>query len=333
MLQSVIEPLFSTPQFPTQFSAMGYLLGRFEALANEEVKYVIRGQLHLNDGLSFKASMRLPYWHKLSQQPTFCADDEHLWRIYFRTNEAGKLTQVQLIKCIPIDQTTKQSDVDRVETAIDLFRIRGRIADSDSQKIVLRLERNDRPPDHRENSSQWQPFFLTVWGSEPEAHKGQFWDLLVTRDGKCLKLTGATLISEAETPSIQETTKNHSVDSLHNREQRLSSSTQTIMIPGKQPEMTVKFTTRPELPEQGKTVILEVTGDNGITLRATLNRKTLAKQVQKMDSFADWVAALSGKVARLSADGTIELDAASVTVFEKKSKTTEPVSDGHRATH
>jgi hypothetical protein len=325
MLQSVIESLFAAPQFPTQFSAMGYLLARFEAFPDEEVQYVIRGQLHLNDELSFKASMRLPYWHKLSQQATFCASEEYLWRIYFRTNEAGKLTQVQLIKCIPIDKTTKQSDVDRVETAIDLFRIRGHIAYSDSQKIVLRLERNGNPPNQAQKSSRWQPFFLTVWGNLEQAQKGEFWDLLATRDDQSLKLKEATRVELP--PSNPENHQASDISSNSSQAQSLSSSTQTIMIQGKQPEMTVKFTTRPELPEQGKTVILEVTGDNGITLRATLNRKTLAKQVQKMDSFADWVAALSGKVARLSADGTIELDAASVTVFEKKVKTTEPVSD------
>ncbi|MGH2416237.1 MAG: hypothetical protein ACRDEA_21610, partial [Microcystaceae cyanobacterium] len=61
----------------------------------------------------------------------------------------------------------------------------------------------------------------------------------------------------------------------------------------------------------------------GITVRASLNRKTLKKQVEKMDSFADWVAALSGKVARISSDGVIELEAAGVTVFEKKGRAVE----------
>jgi hypothetical protein len=329
MLQSVIEPLFETPQFPTQFSAMGYLLGRFEGLADEEVQYVIRGQLHLNDGLSFQASMRLPYWHKLSQQATFSTDEEYLWRVYFRTTKEGKLTQIQLLKCLSLDSATEKFAPAAIETSADIFRLRGYIAYCDSQKIVLRLERNGNLPNHAKKSSRWQPFFLTVWGNLEQAQKGEFWDLLATRDEKSLKLKGATRVEVP--PSNPENHQASDISSNSSQAQSLSSSTQTIMIQGKQPEMTVKFTTRPELPEQGKTVILEVTGDNGITVRATLNRKTLAKQVQKMDSFTDWVAALSGKVARLSADEIIELDAASVTVFEKKPKTTEPISDDQSA--
>ena len=45
-----------------------------------------------------------------------------------------------------------------------------------------------------------------------------------------------------------------------------------------------------------------------------------------MDSFADWVAALSGKIANVSPDGVIELDRAGVNVFEKKPKAAEPIT-------
>ena len=63
-----------------------------------------------------------------------------------------------------------------------------------------------------------------------------------------------------------------------------------------------------------------VEGDNGIKVLANLNRKTLKKQWEKMDSSADWIAALSGKTLSLSSEGLIELDAAGLQVFEKKSK-------------
>ena len=42
-----------------------------------------------------------------------------------------------------------------------------------------------------------------------------------------------------------------------------------------------------------------------------------------MDSFADWVGAMSGKIAKISPDGVIELENAGVNVFEKKPKATE----------
>ncbi len=92
------------------------------------------------------------------------------------------------------------------------------------------------------------------------------------------------------------------------------------MITGRKPEITVKFTERPNVPEQGKKVVLQVTEEGGVVVKAELNRKTLKKQVEKMDSFADWVAALSGKIASVSPEGVIELEAAGVNVFEKKQK-------------
>ena len=78
------------------------------------------------------------------------------------------------------------------------------------------------------------------------------------------------------------------------------------MIQGRQPEITIKFNQRPDLPEQGKKVTVEIKSENEIIVKAELNRKTLKKQVAKMDSFADWVGALSGKITRISSDGIIE---------------------------
>ena len=39
-----------------------------------------------------------------------------------------------------------------------------------------------------------------------------------------------------------------------------------------------------------------------------------------MDEFEDWIAALSGKIKSVSADGVIELEGAGLQVFEKKKK-------------
>jgi|GEM_PF-1724344 len=101
---------------------------------------------------------------------------------------------------------------------------------------------------------------------------------------------------------------------------------QAIMIPGKQAEITVKFNTRPELPEVGKTVLLEIKTEQGFTVRANINRKSLKKQVEKMDTFTDWIGALSGKITRIDPNGVVELEGAGVVVFEKKAKE-EVVSD------
>ncbi|MGH2414001.1 MAG: hypothetical protein ACRDEA_09985, partial [Microcystaceae cyanobacterium] len=281
--------------------------------------------------IRLKVTMRLQFWLKLSQKPTFNPDDAYLWRLYFRTTREGKLTQLQLIKCIPLEGQMSLSHSPPPETGVDQFHMRGRIAYADDQKVVLRLERNENPPPGREQSAQWRPFLITVCDSLPEAQRGQFWDLLCTRKDKCLTLKEAHQVEE--TPRIRDSVPSNassapSAPSAFSTQSPSDSlSHQVIMIAGKQPEITIKFTTRPELPEQGKAVTLEVTGEPGITVRASLNRKTLKKQVEKMDSFTDWVAALSGKVARVGSDGVIELEAAGVTVFEKKGRAVEEPVD------
>ena len=69
---------------------------------------------------------------------------------------------------------------------------------------------------------------------------------------------------------------------------------------------------------------MEIQGDNNVIVKAEVNRKTLKKQVAKMDEFEDWVGALSGKIAQITTDGVIELEGAGLQVFEKKKKEPKP---------
>ena len=103
------------------------------------------------------------------------------------------------------------------------------------------------------------------------------------------------------------------------------------MIQGRIPEITIKFNEKPELPTEGKKVTLEVQGENNVTVKAELNRKTLKKQVAKMDEFEDWIAALSGKIQSISAEGVIELEGAGLQVFEKKKKEPKPTEESTAA--
>ena len=104
-----------------------------------------------------------------------------------------------------------------------------------------------------------------------------------------------------------------------------------IMIQGKIPEITIKFSEKPELPTEGKKVTVEVAGENNVTVRAELNRKTLKKQVAKMDEFEDWIAALSGKIQSISAEGVVQLEGAGLQVFEKKKKEPKPTEESTAA--
>ncbi len=52
------------------------------------------------------------------------------------------------------------------------------------------------------------------------------------------------------------------------------------MIQGRIPELTIKFTERPQnIPTEGKKVTIEVKGENDIAIKAQVNRKSLKKVV------------------------------------------------------
>ena len=99
------------------------------------------------------------------------------------------------------------------------------------------------------------------------------------------------------------------------------------MIQGRTPEISIKFSEKPELPTEGKKVTLEIQGENNVIVKAEVNRKTLKKQVAKMDEFEDWVGALSGKIAQITTEGVIEIEGAGLQVFEKKKKEPKPDND------
>ena len=99
------------------------------------------------------------------------------------------------------------------------------------------------------------------------------------------------------------------------------------MIQGRIPEITIKFSEKPELPTEGKKVMLEIQGENNVTVKAEVNRKTLKKQVAKMDEYEEWVGALSGKIKSISADGVVSVEGAGLQVFEKKKKELKPDED------
>ena len=95
------------------------------------------------------------------------------------------------------------------------------------------------------------------------------------------------------------------------------------MIQGKTPEITIKFNSLPELPTEGKKVILEILSENNLKIKAELNRKTLKKQVAKMEEYENWVGAMSGKIKSIAPGGIVELESAGIQVFEVKAKETQ----------
>ena len=328
------DVLFPTAMHPQLFSAMGYLLGSFQPTDSEEIKHFIPGKFLTSEGLEFIASVRKRDWEKLRVREDFEENGKFYWRLYFRTTPGGNLTKIHLIKPLINPPLLVSPSGETWDKITDLFKVRGRIERIFPKAFSVRVERNELPPKGKENSLQWKPFYVTIQGFLPdEAVPGQFWQLLCTREEECLRLKKATLITEE---MVEEWEKNQSLSvsnpsskstltqSKKNQETvqsvRSLKESEIIMINGRQPEMTIKFNERPDVPAQGKKVTIKITGENGIVVKAELNRKTLAKQVEKIDSFAEWVGALSGKVSSLSPDGVVTLEMAGVQVFEKKQK-------------
>ena len=332
MPSSQVKP-FSPTRHPTEFSAFGYLFGRFESLVPVEPGRKVKGQLCLKQGITLGASVAPKLWQKLTHSPKLGPEKAYLWRTYFRTDQEGKLDHLQLIKPLLLEGKTTLRHSPSGDQRVDLFRVSGRVEEFLEQAVVMRLERNHLPPPWKALRYEWQPFCLTLKGSLPEgASKEQFWELICRRAGEGLSIEQAHLVDEtsipAKTPSPfdkAKSTKAKSTKAKSTLAQTQPTQTQpqlpaVIMITSRKPEITVKFTERPDIPALGKKVILLLTEEGGVVVKAPLNRKTLKKQVEKMDSFADWVAALSGKIASVSPEGVIELEAASVNVFEKKQK-------------
>lgn len=344
------DVLFSPPKHLRQFGALAYILGTFVPHHDEEIISLIRGQFITSDGVELKASIKRKDWDRLTKKDNFTEDSQFYWRGYFRTTKQGLLTKLQLIRPLFNLPSFLDSSGEILADPTDLFQVRGRIERILNTAFVVRVERNEQPPEGQENSRRWNPFLITIPGTLPEpASSEQFWELLCLRAGESLKVKKATLITDE---MVLESEKNLSSDQNYCSEPSLikgskkekhqtlktsetsptvtpnpSTKSPIIMINGRQPELTVKFNERPDVPAQGKKVTLQVTGENGIVVQAELNRKTLAKHLEKMESFDDWIGALSGKVSQISPDGLVTLEAAGVQVFEKKQKAKIPEQD------
>jgi len=303
----------------------------------------IRGTLILEDGTKVNAVLIRTLRKKVKINPDFIAtisNSLRLWRIYPKTLTNGRLCRVDLLSSKAVDeQSTPQ---------INLITIKGIAVQLDKEsnrpRMGIMIQRESRGVDNFKPTS----FTLVVNGNIPEYCANQFWAIQATvdrgylyyHDGECLQLeydpetaqkdlakTNNNQVNppkSSKSQTLKESSANESngttPTSSSIQTTKESSSGEIIMLSGRIPELTVKFDTRPDCPETGKKVTLQISGENGITVRATLNRKTLKKQVEKMDSLEQWVGALSGKMSKIADDGVIELEGVGLTVFEKKTK-------------
>lgn len=325
----------SSPHKTTSFvySAFGYVLGHLK-LDPSSPKM---GKLLLTDGTILPV-----YLFQQSKLEQISLDSLYAWRIYFRTDGQKNLSGLKLVEAIAAEDETRLAKPLPSYAALDHFRIRGRIHNIWKNQISLRLERNNIPAG-KEDLPQWRPFYITVFGKlEQKVNKGDAIEITARREGMQLQLVEANKIAQAASDSqtsatkkqqkdkakLETSSKSETVATATTATPETSSFSGVIMINGKTPEVTIKFNDRPQLPETGKKVTLQVTGDNGIVVRADMNRKTLQKNVEKMDSYEAWTAAMSGKIVKIDADGVIVLEGAGINVFERKTKEKTDNGDG-----
>ncbi len=329
------KPLFTIAETPLLFSAVGCIWGSFQANEQLEESRFLQGRLKTRDDREFRASVKRRDWERWIRTGKISPLEKNYWRVYFRTTGLGIITRIELLRVIkdpfPIPIEPKGEVVESPE---DLFRMRGKILEIGEKGLALKIERNGFA---NEGSPKLKYFYLNLQGELPaEAETDQFWEIMCTRDGDYLKLTkGRWINDELINNWDKELEKQGKIITIPPKNKKKQKPSQTskksptestviespiIMINGKQPEITVKFTERPELPEQGKKVELQVTGENGIVVKGELNRKTLAKQVQKIDNFDDWIGAFSGTISEITSEGVIILERGSVQIFERKKK-------------
>ncbi|MGK7941209.1 MAG: hypothetical protein AB4062_13885 [Crocosphaera sp.] len=328
------KPLFSIPEIPLLYSAVGCIWGSFHEDEKEESPPFLNGIIKTSDDKEFTAYIKRKTWERWVRTGKINPDGGNYFRVYFRTTKAGIINKIELISVIKNTFPREiEAKGETLEDPKDLFRIRGKIQEIEEQRFSIRIERNEMA---KEGIPKFQYFDLTIKGELPnEAQIEQFWEVMCIKNSKHLKLIKGRWINEEliknwdlelekqGTPRPPSDKKKNKKPAKKSKEKPIKPTvieSPIIMINGKQPEITVKFTERPELPEQGKKVSLQVTGENGIIVKGELNRKTLAKQVQKIDNFEDWIGAFSGPISEITSEGVVILERGSVQIFERKKK-------------
>lgn len=318
---------FPPPDFPTMYRCIGLVRGQYLP----SVDSFSAGVLIAEDGSKYPAFLLNKVSKWLSDNPDQLSQS-HIWSVWPRTLKDSPGLFLHLM-CIshPQDETRQKA----IAAAVDYFSIRGVVVFQDDGKLGVRIKRNQKPPQGKEKATAWQPFIVVVDGFLPTAKRGQFWELDCCRDGERLVMEDARLIAEASKHKEKgkEATLAAPADDPPKSPVVAPSSTaikalpakpappkgDTITIPGKL-EVTLKIS---EFPVDAKTVNkgwkeFEIdTGNQIVTV--TVKPKVFAKLEAAKQNFAQWVAAIAGKLGDRTEKGFI-LNEPNIQVFERKPK-------------
>lgn len=292
-----IEPILFPPvQEPLLFSARGCLWGSFTPSEKRDNPLDISGTFTTKEGREFATLIKKNTWKKLIHREDYQPHQPKYWRVYFRTTESAKISQITLIRVInvnfpiPID-----SSGELLENYQDLFFIRGKIKTIDQQEFVVSLHRNEPRQKPHENYPDWQ-WDLTIQGHfSLKASPEQFCEILACRQEDYIRFQRGQLIENppvgSSTEDIPSLSSKKVVDPIISITEKIAKAWETrpklngqkkqlqfvklkkqsspqseqtkrqdnrfspskiIMIDGQQAEITLKFTQKPLVPEQGK---------------------------------------------------------------------------------
>ena len=168
------KPLFLIPETPLLFSAVGCIWGSFHEDNQQEDSPYLKGILRTKDNREFRADVRRNHWKRWVKSGTINASERNYWRVYFRTTRAGIIQNIELVRVIkqtlPLEIEPFGESLEDYE---DLFRIRGKIAETTEKGFSIKIERNNSPNERRPN---FKYFYLTIQGAlNSEAELEQFW--------------------------------------------------------------------------------------------------------------------------------------------------------------
>ena len=88
------NPLFSIPEKPLLFSAVGCIWGSFHEEKQEEDSSYLKGILKTKDNREFRADVRRKDWKKWIYTETIKPSERNYWRVYFRTTRSGIINKI-----------------------------------------------------------------------------------------------------------------------------------------------------------------------------------------------------------------------------------------------
>lgn len=200
------------------------------------------------------------------------------------------------------------------------------------------------PDSWKVNAKNWQPRRLPIsWQDAPPAD-GAFWQLQAQLVNGALEVTNAT--GPFPHPPRLEALPKFKYYNYNKQQQKQPSQLPSTKQPstgaaeiinweeltpvsGKL-ELTIKINSLPQAQKVNGVCHFLVECDERI-VQIGLKQKQWTKLETANTTYAEWIAAISGKMGAATSDGFVLLDA-NVQVFERKSKTTAPASDSFAET-